>query len=83
MDSVQDVYGKYYEAKGRTIPRHSSLTESTRILWKQMEDQAHKVTYENGSMDVLDECVERLASHPECTWDKKVLNYYLRQTYWK
>ena len=83
MDTVQDIYGEYYEAKERPIPRHSSLTKDTCVLWREMEQQAHSCMYQDGSWDVLDECVERLASHPESTWKKTTLYYWLRQTYWK
>ena len=83
MDTVEDVYGEYYEAKGRPIPRRNSLTEATRKLWRKMEEQAHACMYRQGSWDVLDKCVEELAAHPECTWTPQTLNYWLRQTYWK
>ena len=82
MDTVEDVYGEYYEAKGRLIPRHSSLTKDTRVLWQEMEQQAHACMYQEGPWDVLEECVVRLAVHPECTWKKTTLYYWLRQTYW-
>ena len=83
FDTVEEIYGPYYRAKGRPIPRHSSLTKNTRVLWREMEQQAHAVMYQGGCWDVLDECVERLASHPECTWKKSTLYYWLRQNYWK
>ena len=83
MDTVQDIYGDYYKAKGRLIPRNSSLTEETRKLWRNMEDKAHAVTYRNGSSDELTTAIKQLASHPECSWTEETLNYWIRQTYWK
>lgn len=83
MDTVQDVYGEYYETKGREIPRHSSLTPEAKILWQRMEDLAWSVTYADGSRRELAEAVKLLADHPGCTWKEATLWYYLRQMYWK
>ena len=63
MDTVQDVYGEYYEAKGREIPRHSSLTPEAKILWQRMEDLAWSVTYADGSRQELTEAVEEDVSN--------------------
>jgi hypothetical protein len=83
MDTIPDVYGEYYEAKGRPIPRHSSLTEETSKLWQKMKDQAHACMYQNGSWEDLDNSVKTLAAHPDCNWTESTLNYWLRQNYWK
>ena len=83
MDTVEDVYGEYYKAKGRPIPRHSSLTEETSKLWRKMQQQAHACLYQNASWEHLDKAVKTLAAHPDCDWTEQNLNYWLRQTYWK
>ena len=83
MDTVEDIYGPYYEAKGRPIPRQSSLTKDTRVLWRQMEQQAHACLYQNAPWEDLDTAVKTLAEHPDCDWTETNLTYWLRQTYWK
>tara|TARA_Y100000401_G_scaffold117545_1_gene127003 strand:- start:2691 stop:2942 length:252 start_codon:yes stop_codon:yes gene_type:complete len=83
MDTVKDVYGEYYEAKAREIPRQSSLSPEAKILWQRMEDMAWSVTYSNGSSKDLEEAVLALSEHPGCTWKESTLWYYLRQMYWK
>lgn len=83
MDTVQDVYGHYYEEKARDIPRQSSITPEAKALWQRMEDLAWSVTYANGSNQELEEAVRSLAAHPGCTWKESTLWYYIRQMYWK
>ena len=83
MDSIKDVYGEYYEAKGRELPRHSSLTPEAKALWQRMEDLAWSATYANGSNQELTDAVKLLAEHPGCTWKESTLWYYIRQMYWK
>lgn len=83
MDTVQDVYGQYYEEKARDIPRHSTLTPEAKALWQRMEDLAWSVTYADGSHSELDQAVKLLADHPGCDWKESTLWYYIRQMYWK
>lgn len=83
MDTVQDVYGHYYEEKARNIPRQSSITPEAKALWQRMEDLAWSVTYANGSNQELEEAVKLLAAHPGCDWKESTLWYYIRQMYWK
>lgn len=83
MDTVQDVYGHYYEEKARDIPRQSSITPEAKALWQRMEDLAWSVTYANGSNQELDEAVKSLAAHPGCDWKESTLWNYIRQMYWK
>ena len=83
MDSTKDVYGEYYEAKGRELPRHSSLTPEAKALWQRMEDLAWSVTYANGSNEEINEAIKLLADHPGCSSSESVLRYYLRQIHWK
>jgi hypothetical protein len=87
MDTVQETYGPYYEAKGREIPRTSSLQdEEARKLWDDMAHVAHYVTYTDNSESAyrkLDEAVTKLANHPGCDWTDKLIYYWIRQHYWK
>ncbi len=82
-DSVQDVYGEYYHSKARDIPRQSSLSPAAKALWERMEDLAWSYTYANGPSNELDEAITLLSEHPECSWKRDTLQYYIRQTYWK
>ena len=83
MDTVKDIYGEHYEAKGRDLPRHSKLTPEATALWERMEDVAWSVTYANGSQRELDEAVKLLAENPGCSLTEEVVWYYIRQMYWK
>ena len=83
MDTVADLFGPYYQAKAREIPRTSSITSGARQLWREMEDAAHACAYSDGSYEYLDECIQRLANHPGCDWKVSTLNYWVRHTYFK
>ena len=88
MDTTKDIYGLYYKEKGREIPQTSSLNESkeARKLWDDMAHVAHHVTYTDnseGAYQRLDEAVIRLANHPDCSWTKELIYYWIRQQYWK
>ena len=88
MDTVSDIYGPYYESKGREIPRKSSLSPEARKLWREMEQAAHAAVYqrENMTLDVdwnLEQAIERLCNHPGCSWAPTTVRYWIRQTYYK
>ena len=73
MGTVNDIYGPYYQEKGREIPRKSSLSPEATKLWREMEEAAHASVYqrENMTVDVdwnLEQAIERLCSHPGCSW---------------
>ena len=82
-ETINEIYGDYYKEKGREIPRTSSLDAEAQKLWREMEQAAHACVYQNGSYDHLDECVQRLADHPGCSWHVGTINYWIRQHYYK
>ena len=88
MDTVNDIYGPYYQEKGREIPRKSSLSPEARKLWREMEQAAHASVYQrdNTSVDVdwtLEQAVQRLCAHPGCSWMPDTVWYWIRQNYYK
>tara|TARA_X000001388_G_C2178363_1_gene102563 strand:+ start:374 stop:628 length:255 start_codon:yes stop_codon:yes gene_type:complete len=82
-ETIDEIYGDYYKEKGREIPRTSSLDTEAKKLWREMEQAAHACVYQDGSYDYLDECVNRLANHPGCSWQISTINYWIRQNYYK
>ena len=83
MDTVQDVYGSYYEEKGREVPRTSSLSPEALKLWREMEQAAHAYVYQDAPLCDLDEAVDKLVAHPGCSWQRDTIEYWIRQYYYK
>ena len=83
MDTVTDVYGSYYQEKGREIPRESSLSPSAAKLWREMEIAAHAEVYRDGPTEATDAAVERLLADPGCSWKRSTIKSWIRQHYYK
>lgn len=83
MDTVADIYGPYYQEKGREIPRKSSLSPSATKRWREMEVAVHAQLYQNGSTEAIEVAIDRLLADPGCSWKRSTIEYWIRQHYYK
>ena len=83
MDTVADIYGPYYQEKGRETPRKSSLSPSATKRWREMEVAVHAQLYQNGSTEAIEVAIDRLLADPGCNWKRSTIEYWIRQHYYK
>ena len=83
MDSVTDIYGPYYKEKGREIRRKSSLSPSAAVLWREMESAVIDQLHHGGTSQAVEEAIDRLLADPGCSWRRKLIEYHIRQVYYK
>ena len=83
MDTVADIYGPYYQEKGREIPRKSSLSPSATKRWREMEVAVHAQLYQDGSTEAIEVAIDRLLADPGCSWKRSTIEYWIRQHYYK